>query len=68
MQILYRTEIAWTVQALTEKADQLKRLSGMAATTDIERGSYQLRAEQLQGIAERLAAAVADGDKRIAVR
>ncbi len=68
MQVLYRTELAWTAQALTEKADQLKRLSEMEATTDIERGSYQLRAEQLQSIAERLAAAVANGDKRIAIR
>ena len=68
MQILYKAEIAWTVQTLTEKADQLKRLSGMVGATDIERGSYQLRAEQLQGIAERLAAAVESGDKRIAIR
>lgn len=68
MQILYKAEIAWTVQALTEKADRLKRLSGMEAATDIERGSYQLRAEQLQSIAERLAAAVTDGDKRITIR
>ena len=68
MQMLYRTELAWTAKALTEKADQLKRLSGMAEATDIERGSYQLRAEQLQSIAERLAAAATDGDKRIAIR
>ncbi len=68
MQVLYRTELAWTAKALTEKAEQLKRISGMEAATDIERASYQLRAEQLQGIAERLAAAVADGDKRIAIR
>lgn len=68
MQFLYRTEIAWTAKALTEKADQLKRFSGMEAATDIGRGSYQLRAEQLQGIAERLAAAVAGGDRRIAIR
>lgn len=68
MQFLYRTEIAWTAQALTEKANQLKHISDMAAATDIERGSCQLRAEQLQSIAERLAAAVAGGDKRIAIR
>ena len=68
MQVLYKTEIAWTAQALAEKAGQLKRMSEMEATTAIERGAYQLRAEQLQGIAERLAAAVADGDRRIAIR
>ncbi len=68
MQFLYKTEIAWTAKALTEKADRLKRISGMAEATDIERGSCRLRVEQLQSIAERLAAAVADGDKRIAIR
>ena len=68
MQFLYRTEIAWTAKALSEKADQLKRISGMEAAADIERGSCQLRAEQLQSIAERLTAAVEDGDKRIAIR
>ena len=68
MQVLYRAELAWTAKALTEKAEQLKRISGMEATTDIERGSCQLRAEQLQSIAERLTAAVEDGDKRIAIR
>lgn len=68
MQFLYKAELAWTAKALAEKADQLKRFSEMAATTDIERGSYQLRAEQLQSIAERLAAAAAGGDKRIAIR
>ena len=68
MQFLYKAELAWTAKALAEKADRLKRLSGMEAATDIERGSYQLRAEQLQSIADRLAAAVEAGDKRIAIR
>ena len=68
MQILYKAEIAWTAKALTEKADQLKRIGSMSAATDIESGSCQLRAEQLQSIAERLAAAVTNGDKRIAIR
>ena len=68
MQVFYEAELAWTAQTLTEKAGQLKRMSGMAEATDIERGAYQLRAEQLQGIAEQLAAAVADGDRRIAIR
>lgn len=68
MQVLYRAELAWTAKALTEKAERLKRVGGMAAATDIERGSCQLRAEQLQSIAERLTAAVEDRDKRIAIR
>ncbi len=68
MQFLYKTELAWTAAALTEKADQLKCLGGIKEATDIERGSCRLRAEQLQSIAERLAAAVTDGDKRIAIR
>ena len=68
MQFLYRAEIAWTAKALAETAGQLRRMSEMRETTEIEREAYLLRAEQLQSIAERLTAAVANGDKRIAIR
>ena len=68
MQILYRTELAWTAKALIEKADRLERLGEADTATTIERGASRLRAEQLRGIAERLAAAVEDGDRRIAIR
>ena len=67
MRVLCRSEIAWTVQALIEKADQLKRISEMETATDIEHGSCQPSAEQLRSIAERLAAAVADGERQIAI-
>ena len=68
MQVLYRTEIAWTVKALTDTANQLKRVSEAEETSDIKRGACRLRAEQLQSIAARLTAAVTNGDKRLAIR
>ena len=68
MQFLYKAELAWTAKVLTETAGQLRRMSEMEETADIKRGACRLRAEQLQSIAERLAAAVTNGDKRIAIR
>ena len=68
MQFLYKTEIAWTAKALMETAEHLKGISEMDTTAAIERGACLLRAEQLQSIAERLTAAVTNGDKRIAIR
>ena len=68
MQSFSRQEIAWAAREMANKAKLLERTGGTADATDIERGLYQLRAEQFRSIAERLAKAAADGDKRIAVR
>ena len=68
MQSFSRQEIAWTAQEMANKAELLECTGETADATDIERGLYQLRAEQFRSIAERLAKAAADGDKRIAIR
>ena len=52
---------------MSEASDRLKQAAEVAAA-EIERGLCLLRAEQFRGIAERLAAAAKDGDRRIAVR
>ena len=68
MQSFSRQEIAWADREMSDKAGLLERTGGKADATDIERGLHRLRAEQFRSIAERLAKAAADGDKRIAVR
>lgn len=68
MQSFFRREIEWTAQELAKEADQLKRIGEMTAATEMERELCALRAEQFQSISDRLAAAVANGDRRIAIR
>ena len=52
---------------MSEASNRLKQAAEVAAA-EIERGLCLLRAEQYHSIAERLAAAVENGDRRIAVR
>lgn len=68
MQSFDRKEIEWAAKALAEDADRLERIGAMGAATDAERELCLLRAEQYRSIAERLAAAAANGDRRIAIR
>lgn len=67
MQSFTKQEIAWTATAVAGIAKQMA-YSGETAETDIVRGLSRLRSEQLQSISERLAAAAANNDKRIAIR
>lgn len=67
MQSFTKEEIKWAARELAESAERMKR-DGETATARIERGLYKLRAEQFGSISERLAAALANGDKRIAIR
>ena len=62
-----KIEIEWTAEAAAGIAKQMA-YSAEIAETDIARGLNRLRSEQLRSIAERLAKAAADGDKRIAIR
>ena len=67
MQSFARKEIEWASDAISDVAGQLEHVAG-TAETQAERGLSALRSEQFRSIAERLAKAAADGDKRIAIR
>ena len=67
MQSFTKREIEWTAEAVAGIAKQLA-YSGETAEADIVRGLSRLRSEQLQSISERLTAAAANNDKRIAIR
>ena len=68
MQSFTQQEIAWVAKEIAKSAELLKHAGETADSTKVERGLYRLRSEQFQGIADRLASAVANGDKRIAIR
>lgn len=68
MQSFTKTEISWIAGEMSGKAGLLEHIGETSDATDTERAWYRLRSEQFQGIADRLAKAVADGDKRIAIR
>ena len=68
MQSFTRKEIEWTAQEIARTAGQLQHTGEKPAVTEIERGLCRLRSEQFRSIAERLAAAAAGGDRRIAIR
>jgi len=53
---------------LAKEAERLKDMSEMVAATNAKRQLCLLRAEQYQGIAIKLMAAVENGDRRIEIR
>ena len=61
-------ELAWLSKEMKELAGQRERMSQMTAATNVERELYHLRAEQFSSIADRLAKAVENGDRRIEIR
>ncbi len=65
MKSFTKTEIAWIVDTLEKRVEQLKTLSTMEATTGAGSALYILRAEQLTVAAEKLREAVEAGNKRI---
>ena len=68
MQSFTRKEIEWTAREMADKAGEMERIGEAGGATEIERGLARLRAEQYAAIADKLARAAADGDKRIAIR
>ncbi len=68
MKLFTKTEIAWIVDTLEKRVEQLKTLSTMEATTGAESALYILRAEQLTVAAEKLREAVEAGNKRIEIK
>ena len=68
MQLFSTQEIKWIAREMARRAACLEQAGGKANAARIERGLCRLRSEQFQGIAERLAAAAENGDKRIAIR
>ena len=68
MQSFTKNEITWMIDLLSEKialADELKRSE---SASNAERALYNLRAEQMIVMREKLRKAVADGNKRIEVK
>lgn len=68
MQSFTKRELEWTAEAVAGIAGQMEHYAGLETTAGINRGLSILRSEQFRSIAERLAKAAADGDKRIAIR
>ncbi len=68
MKSFTKSEIAWIVDTLESRAEQLKTMSTMAATTSAESVCYTLRAEQLTVAAKKLREAVETGNKRIEIK
>ena len=68
MQSFTTVELAWLSKEMKKLASQHENISQMAAATNAERALYHLRAEQLSSIADRLAKAIENGDRRIEIR
>lgn len=61
-------ELGWLSKEMKKLAEQREYMSQMAAATNAERELYRLRAEQFSSIADRLAKAIENGDRRIEIR
>lgn len=68
MQSFSRAEIMWMSEEMKSLSEQREYMSQMVAATKVERELYHLRAEQFSSIADRLAKAVENGDRRIEIR
>ena len=68
MQSFSRAEIMWMSEEMKILSEQREYMSQMVAATKVERELYHLRAEQFASIADRLAKAVENGDRRIEIR
>ena len=68
MQSFSRAEIMWMSEEMKSLSEQREYMSQMVAATKVERELYHLRAEQFASIADRLAKAVENGDRRIEIR
>ena len=68
MQSFTKIEIRWIAQEMSDKAGILDHIGEASDAPDAERAWYRLRSEQFRSIANRLAKAATNGDKRIAIR
>ena len=68
MQSFSRAEIMWMSEEMKSLSEQREYMSQMAAATNVERAFFCLRAEQFASIADRLAKAVENDDRRIEIR
>ena len=68
MQFFTTVELAWLFKEMKELAEQREHMSQMTMATAAERELYRLRAEQFSSIADRLAKAIENGDRRIEIR
>lgn len=68
MQSFTKNEIAWMIDVLEVKAHQLTIMSQMASANDLERSLYNLRAEQMTVITDKLRRAIETGSKRIEIK
>lgn len=67
MQTFTKRELECAADAVAGIAKQLT-YTNKTAVSNMERSLSRLRAEQLQSISDRLIAAVANGDKQIAIQ
>ena len=68
MQSFSRAEIMWMSEEMKSLSEQREYMSQMVAATKVERAFFRLRAEQFASIADRLAKAVENSDRRIEIR
>ncbi len=69
MQKVTKTEIRWIIQEII-KAEAVNRNAIMQYPnmSTAEKGLLNLRADNLRGVSDKLEAALATGDKRIAIK
>ena len=68
MQSFTAAEITLLSKEMKELAELRECQSKLVAATNAERELYHLRAEQFASIADRLAKAIENGDRRIEIR
>lgn len=68
MQSFTKNEITWMIDLLSEKIVLMDELKRSESASNAERALYNLRAEQMIVMREKLRKVVDDGNKRIEVK
>lgn len=68
MQSFTKNEITWMIDLLSEKIALMDELKRSESDSNTERALYNLRAEQMIVMREKLRKVVDDGNKRIEVK
>lgn len=68
MQSFTKNEITWMIDLLSEKIALMDELKRSESASNAERALYNLRAEQMIVMREKLRKVVDDGNKRIEVK
>ena len=68
MQSFTKNEITWMIDLLSEKTALMDELKRSKSVSSIERALYNLRAEQMIVMIDKLRKVVDDGNKRIEVK